>query len=233
MLRRTAILAALAGVLATGAWAPPASADAFDDVFADYQKDARIDACKHSERDLKAAKGQVPNDIEQYAPDFPAALDEALEDRARSGCKGAERKPASTTAAPAPAPQAGGGGGATPAAPAGGADPAAAPAAPAVVPQPPGSAQAVAAASDGAIVTAAARSPEKGSDDAPVALVVLAALGGLLALGLLVWGLARFFAWDPAWLASARHAIAEAGWRTSGAWADFTDWLRRGRTAPE
>ena len=99
MLRRTAILAALAGVLAVPA---VASADAFDDVFADYQKDGRIDACKHSERDLKAARGQVPNDIEQYAPDFPAALDEALEDRARSGCA-KERQP-STTAAPATPP---------------------------------------------------------------------------------------------------------------------------------
>jgi hypothetical protein len=66
-----------------------------------------------------------------------------------------------------------------------------------------------------------------------VALVVLAVLGGLLLLGLLAWGLARFFAWDPAWLAGARHAVAEAGWRTSGAWADFSDWLRRGRTAAE
>jgi hypothetical protein len=227
MLRRTAILAALAGVLAAPA---AAQADAFDDVFADYQKDARIDACKHSERDLKAAKGQVPNDIEQYAPDFPAALDEALEDRARSGCAKEREQPATTAATPAPTPQSGGGGAA--AAPGAPGDPAAA-APPTTVPQPPGTAQAVAAASDGAIVNAASTAPGKGSDGAPVALVVLAVLGGLLLVGLLGWGLARFFAWDPAWLAGARHAVAEAGWHTSGAWADFTDWLRRGRTAPQ
>ena len=225
MLRRTAILAALAGVLAAPA---AAHADAFDDVFADYQEDARIDACKHSERDLKAAKGQVPNDIEQYAPDFPAALDEALEDRARSGCEADERQAPATSAAPAApaAPSDGGGGQAAPEA---GAAPAPVPGT--TVPQPPGSAQAVAAASDDAIVNAAARQPREGSDGAPAILLVLAVLGGLLLLGLLAWGLARFFAWDPAWLARSRHAVAEAGWRTSGAWADFADWLRRGRTA--
>jgi hypothetical protein len=27
----------------------------------------------------------------------------------------------------------------------------------------------------------------------------------------------------------SRHATAEAGWRTSAAWAEFTDWLRLGR----
>jgi hypothetical protein len=224
MLRRTVILAALAGVLAVGGWAPIAHADAFDDVFADYQKDGRIDACKHSERDLKSAQGQVPNDIEQYAPDFPAALEEALEDRARTGCR-KKPAPASTTAAPA-TPPASSGGTAPPAV-----EGAPAPAPATTVPAPPGGVQAVAAASDGAIVNAAAREPSKGSDDAPAALIVLAVLGGLLLLGLLAWGLARFFAWDPAWLARTRHAVAEAGWRTSGAWADFTDWLRRGRTA--
>jgi hypothetical protein len=52
-----------------------------------------------------------------------------------------------------------------------------------------------------------------------------------VALVLLLWALLRLFAWDPRWLAATRHAVAEAGWRTSGAWEDFTDWLRRGRTA--
>jgi hypothetical protein len=222
MLRRTVILAALAGVLAAPA---VAHADAFDDVFADYQKDGRIDACKHSERDLKAARGQVPNDIEQYAPDFPAALEEALENRARTGCA-EQREPAQAAPAPATPPASSSGGAAPPAA-----EGAPAPAPSTTVPQPPGGVQAVPAAADGAIVNAAAREPAKGSGDTPAALIVLAALGGLLLLGLLLWGLARFFAWDPAWLGRTRHAVAEAGWRTSGAWADFTDWLRRGRTA--
>src|SRR4051794_37185768 len=63
-----------------------AFADAFDDVFADYQKDGKIDACKHSDKALRDARRQIPNDIEQYAPDFPDALDEAREKRARGEC---------------------------------------------------------------------------------------------------------------------------------------------------
>lgn len=218
MLRRVLTLAVLAGVLAAPA---VAQADAFTDVFADYQKDGRIDPCAHSQADLRAAKGRVPNDIEQYAPDFPQALDEALEDRARSACPGsAAAEPSatttSTTAAPAQA-------AAPPAAPGGAAAPAA------TVPTPPGTAQPVPAAADGAIVTAAAKTADRGVADAPAPLVGLAILGGVALLGLLLWGLARFFAWDPAWVAGARHAVQEAGWRASGLWDDFTDWLRPGR----
>jgi hypothetical protein len=57
-------------------------------------------------------------------------------------------------------------------------------------------------------------------------LVVLGALVvGLLAL----WLVARWWAWEPRWLVRWRHATAEAGWRASAAWAEFTDWLRLGR----
>ena len=76
------LIAAL--LLAAPATAP---ADAFDDVFADYQKDGRISACRHSDKALRDARKQIPNDIEQYAPDFPDALDEALERRARGECE--------------------------------------------------------------------------------------------------------------------------------------------------
>jgi len=59
-----------------------------------------------------------------------------------------------------------------------------------------------------------------------VALIVV----GALALALLcAWGFARWWAWEPAWLVRWRHATAEAGWRASAAWAEFTDWLRLGR----
>src|SRR3712207_3837337 len=75
--------------LALLALAAPAAAlaDAFDDVFEDYQRDARIDPCRHSEKTLQDARRQVPNDIEQYAPDFPDALEDALERRARGDCE--------------------------------------------------------------------------------------------------------------------------------------------------
>jgi cobalamin biosynthesis Mg chelatase CobN len=213
------MLAVLAGVLATPA---AAQADAFTDVFTDYQKDGRIDACAHSQADLRAAKGRIPNDIEQYSPDFPDALDGAIEDRARSACPSPAAAAAKTTAAPATTTPP------TATVP----DPVATTelAAPATtVPQPPGAAQPSRAAADGAIVNAASRTADRGADEVPAPLVVLAVVGALVLLGLLVWGLARFFAWDPAWMAGSRHAIAEAGWRAGGLWDDFTDWLRPGR----
>ena len=46
---------------------------------------------------------------------------------------------------------------------------------------------------------------------------------------LALWAFARWWAWEPHWLARWRHATAEAGWRASAAWAEFTDWLRLGR----
>jgi cobalamin biosynthesis Mg chelatase CobN len=216
------MLAVLAGALAAPA---AAQADAFEDVFADYQKDAKIDPCAHSQAELRAAKGKVPNDIEQYAPDFPDALDEALEARARTSCAkptgGAAAAVATTPTQPAPVATAPENtqqpetetvaGGAT------------------TVPQPPGTAQPAQAAADDAIVNAASGEADKGADDIPAPLIALAVLGAIVLLVLLVWGTARFFAWDPAWVQGSRHAIAEAGWRAGGLWDDFTDWLRPGR----
>jgi hypothetical protein len=197
-----------------------AVADPFDDVFADYQEDGQIDPCKHTPEELQQAKRDIPNDIEQYAPDFPGELDAAMEERARSNCgdeggttttPGADGGTSTGGVAPPPAP------GAT------------TPNAPGQAPAPPGTAQPAQPANDGAIASAAGR--DDGGGDVPAPLVALLVAGGLLTLALLFWGLFRFFAWEPRWLLGARHAVAEAGWRTSGAWADFTDWLRTRRPA--
>jgi hypothetical protein len=61
------------------------------------------------------------------------------------------------------------------------------------------------------------------------AVLLLLFFGALALLALVLWGLARWQAWDPAWLARWRHATGEAGWRAGNAWAEFTDWLRLGR----
>jgi hypothetical protein len=221
---RLAVLAALVAALAAPA---TARADAFGDVFADFQTDGKIDPCKHSQGKLRDARGDIPNDIEQYAPDFPAALDAALEDRAKGRCErgggggggntgggGAPGAPGGSGApppgAPAPAP------GAPGAAPGGG------------TPAPPASFEPAPPAADGAVARAAAAPADDGSD-APAPVLLLAILAGLLALALLLWGAFRFFAWEPRWLLAARHATAEAGWRAGGAWADFTDWVRSRR----
>ncbi len=59
--------------------------------------------------------------------------------------------------------------------------------------------------------------------------IVVAVLAGLLALACLGWALARIMGWEPRWMLSARHAIDEAGFRTSEALAELADWLRLGR----
>lgn len=224
MRRIRRFLPVVVSVLAAGLTTVPAAvADDFDTIFKSYQKTGKVDPCKFSAGQLKKAGGQVPNDIEQYAPDFPAALDAAAEKRASGACD----KKASTNATGA-APAGGTGTGAAAASgptattgtpPAGAVPPAATPA-PAGTPTPaPG-------AADSAIKTAA---DSKGDAGTPAALVALAIVGGLLALGALLWGAARWWAWEPGWLIRARHAAAEAGWRTSAAWAEFTDWVRLGR----
>jgi hypothetical protein len=67
------------------------------------------------------------------------------------------------------------------------------------------------------------------SDDDKTAIVLIAAIGLVLLLTAFAWGAARWWAWEPPWLVRWRHATAEAGWRTSAAYAEFKDWLRLGR----
>ncbi len=61
------------------------------------------------------------------------------------------------------------------------------------------------------------------------AAIVVAVVAGLLALGCLAWAIARMRGLEPRWASSLRHAIAEAGYRTSEALAELADWARLGR----
>jgi hypothetical protein len=74
----------------------------------------------------------------------------------------------------------------------------------------------------------AARSGEEGGP-APFPLLAIGVLAALLALGGLVFGAARWTGWEPAWVDRVSHAGAEAGWRASSTWAEFTDFVRFGR----
>jgi hypothetical protein len=58
-----------------------------------------------------------------------------------------------------------------------------------------------------------------------VAIAVVAALVALACLG---WALARMLTFEPRWTLSLRHAMAEAGFRASATWAEFSDWARLG-----
>jgi hypothetical protein len=58
--------------------------------------------------------------------------------------------------------------------------------------------------------------------------VVIAVLGALLVLACAAWALARGRAYEPHWWLSLQHSLAEAGYRTSSTWSEFSDWARRG-----
>jgi cobalamin biosynthesis Mg chelatase CobN len=226
VMKRTGTLIAV--LLAVLTAAPSAYADAFKDIYRSYRTSGTVDGCRWSAKQLADAKGQVPNDIQQYAPDFPAALSNAIQRRASGGCAGSAAAKPSAAAAPASSSAGSGGAAAAPTSAAPTASPgAAATAAAGQAPQPAATAKPAPAVVDNAVLAAArTRSSDAGM---PAPLVALAVIGVLMALAALVYALARWWAWEPRWLARARHAGAEAGWRVSGSWAEFVDWVRLGR----
>ena len=64
-----------------------------------------------------------------------------------------------------------------------------------------------------------------GLSNAALAAVAVAALVLILCL---VWALARMLALEPRWTLSLRHALAEAAFRASATWDEFSDWARLG-----
>jgi hypothetical protein len=207
---------------ASFAYAATAQANLLDVIAQDYADDQQINPCKYTEKDLRALKDLVPNDVEAYDAGFSAALDDALARRAEGACKkgGATPQAAAPPAGAAPPPPARG----TPPA-------AAATGAPAVVQPPPKPTAEPTAAPDIAVhdeIGVAARASDPATD-APFPIVALAVFAGLGALGMLLFGLVRWRAWEPAWADRFRHAAGEAGWRASSTWAEFTDFVRFGR----
>ena len=218
-MKRTGTLIAV--LLALLAAAPAAQANAFKDIFGAYRTSGRVDPCAWSAKQLSSAKQQVPNDIDQYAPDFPQALDDAIARRAAGAC--AQQAAASTAAATPPPASSSPGPTATTGVPPGttpatGSGPA---------PQPAATSKPAPAVADNAVLAASKTSSSDAGVPAP--LVALAVIALLMMLAALLYGLARWWAWEPRWLVRARHAGAEAGWRASGSWAEFRDWVRLGR----
>jgi len=71
------------------------------------------------------------------------------------------------------------------------------------------------------VVRARATSSGKLSNTA----IAAATLAALIALICLAWSVARMLAFEPRWTLSLRHAMAEAGFRASATWAEFSDWV--------
>ncbi len=229
MIRRTTPFLLILAL--TVAWASPAAArtlNVYERMVVEFIKTQKLDACSYSVKDLKAAKGQIPVDQNQYGAALVAALDDAIAARAQGACD-KKKAPAASVAdqSSAPPPAAG----QTPsasAAPQAGAPSTAAPAAAQAPPTPTAEpSPAASIATDDAI--ALASNSTQVATDPPFPVLILAIVGALLALCAMTFGFARWFAWEPAWSVRMRHSAGEAGWRASSTFAEFADFVRLGR----
>ena len=218
--RRGAIALTCAAVLAMPA---AALANAYDDTLRDYRTTGAVDGCKYTAEQLAQAKAQTPKNIKDVAPGYPAQLDVAAAKRAK-GCTKAEEKAASTTTSAAGATTGTTGTGTT--ATGAATQP---PATTTIAPNATTTAATPAPAPTPAPAAAATQTAPTSTSSHKGARLALIVVAALLLMLLALWAFARWWAWEPHWLARWRHATAEAGWRASAAWAEFTDWLRLGR----
>jgi hypothetical protein len=88
---------------------------------------------------------------------------------------------------------------------------------------------ATAAPTSAGTLPASARRSKTGARRLSTGAIVAAALAALLIVLCLLWGAARWWAYEPRWTVSLRHSLAEASWRLSASWDEFSDWARIGR----
>ena len=229
-MRRTCLLFVLS-LVATLLFAVPASAD-LQAIVDDLRADGAIDPCAHTGAELRAALDDIGPDVDQYAPEFPELIKGALAARAAGACSrdggdGGDGSGGGSTGGGVSGGGSSAAGGGGPVdlgvddAPAGGSV-----AGEGSTPTPETPLVASPAVVEESVPGVAPAAATQASD-APVLL--LAILGSLLALGLLAWALARWWAFEPRWLVGTRHACTEAGYRASATWAEFSDWVRLGR----
>lgn len=73
-------------------------------VIADFRNDGRIDPCRHTPRTYRATLEAIEADTEQYAPDFPIAVQAAREERVEADCQTEEEAERDDEAAATPTP---------------------------------------------------------------------------------------------------------------------------------
>ncbi|MDQ3769728.1 MAG: hypothetical protein M3370_09700, partial [Actinomycetota bacterium] len=83
-MRRTSLVFALS-LVATLLFAVPASAS-LQAVVEDLRDDGAIDPCAHTADELRSALEDIGPDVDQYAPELPTAIKNALATRAAGGC---------------------------------------------------------------------------------------------------------------------------------------------------
>jgi hypothetical protein len=213
-------------------------------VYRDYEADGELKTCVHKRRALRRTLRSVDDLYDVDYPDFKPTLEAAIEDYGEELRRCEEEEEAEETptpapasppappttpapaAPPAPAPESGdapdvggGGGGNDPPAhdrkPAPPAEGDVAPVQPSPTPVPPPAAP---------VEPQLAVSPGGDSNLLLPALLLAAAL-----LGLGLAGASALAARRGGRLAGWHHARQEAAYRATGAWGDFSDWLRLGR----
>lgn len=235
-------LALAAVALLALAVASQARADAaYDKVASAYaQSGGQLDHCAFTRSELEAALRGIPPEIRDVVPDIRRAIADGIAAHQRGDCRGARAGGATpgsaggtttpgtsttpgtptTPGATAPDPT-------SPDAPTSSTptDTTTAPAAPPTgTTTPPGSEPGPGTHAPTTEVDASGG----GRDLTPLWIALIVA-GALLLAALFVWGWGWMRGWDPAWVARARHAWGEAGFRTTSTWSEFTDWLRLGR----
>jgi hypothetical protein len=183
-----------------------------------------LDPCAFTRAQLERALKGIPKSIASVVPDLRKAIRDGIAAHERGDCKG--RKPNPTAGA----------GGATGGV---GAPPETTTSTTPTTPPPAATAPSTATtpAQPGAVppttttpTTSAGQATRAGGhrDRTPLAIAAIA-IGALLLALLALWALARARGWDSPRAARLRHAWGEAGYRTTGVWAEFADWLRLGR----
>jgi hypothetical protein len=198
-----------------------ASANDFQNVYREYKRTSTIKPCKFSNQQLRNAERQTPPDVEQYAPSFLDALQNARERGADCGKKAA-------TPAPAPAP--------TPSTPTSAPPTASVPSpvppastAPAAAPTTPPPAPTVPAQANVKGVPSPPTANAKKSDSAPVVVWLIGALAALAVLFAVFAGLAWWFGWSAEPITRPwRASWGDFGGRVADFRGEFGDWMRTG-----
>lgn len=217
-------------------------------IYRDFESDGRIDDCDHTEKALKIARRSISDTYKEEFPDFRDALTAALERHRKGQCVEPTPTPAPapsstpapstgtttppppvSTPAPIPPPSSSppesgslppgfGSGGSSTKPPKGSVTPVPTPGEGAIPETTPTPTPAPAALPPKLVVTRAATNTNL---FVPGTLLIVALLG------LLAAGLSALFAKRSGRMPAFDQAWREAGYRVSGTWSDFSDWLRR------
>jgi hypothetical protein len=225
-------------------------------VYADYQRDGRIDNCDHSRAALKRTLESITDKFNTDFPDFREAVKAAIKDHDKERCEeeqaAAEETPTPTptpTATPTPAPTSSppvattpppastdsgdlpnldsGAGGSGGGRNGGGSSPAPETTPPTESDVAPVQPQGTPAPTVVPPTTEPQLAVVSPDGDSNLLLPALLLAAALAGLGLL--GASALAARRSGRLAGWGHSLREASYRASGAWGDFGDWLRLGR----